>query len=172
MDKCMVIGKAIERIANDYDLTIDTVKKAIDKSRFPLDFDRMVEEGSFCFRGPDDESKADNASICMASKILANKGVQEHILPIICKRIEAWDHENIEDLLDTIRKIISIMELNPEDHTLIETCVLDINNLPSEVIPKDMIPHYRIWAMDKKGMCLVGDDANKVVHIDNIPRKK
>lgn len=172
MNKCMVVDKAIERIANDYDLTTDTVKKAIEKSRFPLDFDRMVEEGTFCFRGPDEESKTDNASICMASKILANKGVQEYILPIVCNRIKLWDHENIEYLLAMIRKMISIMELNPEDHPLMETCILDIDKLPSEDIPKDIIPGYRIWAMDKKGMCLVGDDANEVIHIDNILRQK
>ena len=33
MDKCMVIDKAIKRIANDYDLTIDIVMKAIEGSR-------------------------------------------------------------------------------------------------------------------------------------------
>ena len=170
MDKCMVIEKAIKRIANDYDLTIDTVMEAIEGSRYPLDFDRMVEEGSFCFRGPDNESKADNASICLASKILANKGVQEHILPIICNRIKAWDHENIEDLLNLLRKAVSIMELNPDDHPLMESCGLDIDHLPTEAFPGNIHPYYRIWAMDKKGMCLVGSDANEVITVDDIPR--
>lgn len=171
MNECMVIDKAIKRIANDYDLTTDIVKQAIEGSRYPLDFCRMVEEGSFCFRGPDDESRADNASICMASKILSNKGVQEYVLPIVCKRINEWDHEDIQDLLDLIRKMITIMELNPEDHPPMETCGLDIDHLPSEELPKNIKPGYRIWAMDKKGMCLVGSDANEVIHIDNIPRK-
>ncbi|MGB3908080.1 MAG: hypothetical protein WBL02_06570 [Methanomethylovorans sp.] len=170
MDKCMVIDKAIKRIANDYDLTVDIVMKAIEGSRFPLDFDRMVEEGSFCFRGPDDESKADNASICLASKILANKGVQEHILPVICNRINAWDHENIEDLLSLLQKAISIMELNPDDHPQMKICGLDIEHLPSENI-QAIRPTCRIWAMDKKGMCLTGTDANEMVHIDDIPRE-
>lgn len=171
MNECMVIDKAIKRIANDYDLTTDTVKKAVEDSRYPLDFHRMAEEGSFCFRGPDDESRADNASICMASRILSNKGVQEYILPVICNRIKAWDHEDIQDLLELLRKMISIMELNPEDHPPMETCGLDIDHLPSEEIPKNIKPGYRIWAMDKKGMCLVGSDANEVIHIDSIPRK-
>lgn len=171
MNECMVIDKAIKRIANDYDLTTDIVKKAIEGSRYPLDFYRMVEEGSFCFRGPDDESRADNASICMASKILSNKGVQEYVLPIVCKRINEWDHEDIQDLLDLIRKTTTIMELNPEDHPPMETCGLDIDHLPSEELPKNIKPGYRIWAMDKKGMCLVGSDANEVIHIDNVPRK-
>lgn len=170
MNKCMVTDKAIERIANDYDLSTYTVKKAIEGSRYPLDFDRMVEEGSFCFRGPDDESRVDNASICLASKILANKGVQEYVLPIVCNRIKAWDHQNIEDLLNLLRKMVSIMELNPEDHPPIEICGLDIDHLPSEDIPKNIRPGYRIWAIDKKGMCLVGNDANEVIHIDDIPR--
>lgn len=165
MNKCMVIDKAIQRIANDYDLTLDTVKKAIEDSRYPLDFDRMVEEGSFCFRGPDDESRADNASICLASKILSNKGVEENILPIICNRIKAWDHEDIEDLLKLLRKMVSILELNPEDHPSLEMCGLNINCLPSESIPRNISTGYRVWAMDKKGMCLVGDDANEVIHI-------
>ncbi|WP_333787249.1 hypothetical protein [Methanomethylovorans sp.] len=170
MDKCMVIDKAIKRIANDYDLNIDIVMNAIEGSRCPFDIDRMVEEGSFCFRGPDDESKADNASICLASKILANKGVQECILPIICNRIKAWDHENIEDLLSLLRQVVSIMELNPEDHPLLETCGLDIDHLPSENIIQYMRPACKIWAMDKKGMCLIGSDANEMIHIDDIPR--
>jgi hypothetical protein len=170
MDKCMVIDKAIKRIANDYDLTADAVMEAIEGSRYPLDFDRMVEEGSFCFRGPDDESKADNASICLASKILSNKGMQEYILPIICSRIRAWDHENIEDLLNLLRKAVSIMELNPEDHPAMETCGLDIGHLPSEEIPGNILPGYRIWSMDKKGMCLVGSDANQVITIEHVPR--
>ncbi len=51
MDKCMVIEKAFKRIANDYDLTIDTVMEAIEGSRYRLDFDRMVEEGRFLFQG-------------------------------------------------------------------------------------------------------------------------
>ncbi len=171
MDKCMVIDKAIKRIANDYDLTIDIVMEAIKGSRYPLDFDRMVEEGSFCFRGPDDESKADNASICLASKILSNKGVQEHILPIICNRIRTWDHEDIEELLNLLRKAVSIMELNPEDHPPMEACGLDIGHLPSEEIPGNICPDYRIWAIDKKGKCLVGNDADEVITIEHVLRE-
>jgi len=168
MNKHMVIDKAIKRIANDYDLTTETVQKAIESSRFPLDFDKLIEEGSFCYRGSDEETKTDNASICLAAKILANKGVQEYILPIVCDRIKAWNHENIEDLLALLKKITSIMELNPEDHPPIDTCGLDINHLPSEDIPKHIRHGCKIWAMDKKGMCLVGSDANELIHINKL----
>ncbi len=153
-------------------LTIDTVKKAIDKSRFLLILILWSKRVVSALGGQMKNRRLITLLFAWLPKYLLKKEFKSIFCLIICKRIEAWDHENIEHLLDMIRKNISILELNPDDHTLIETCVLDINNLPSEVIPKDMIPHYRIWAMDKKGMCLVGDDANKVVHIDNIPRKK
>ncbi len=169
IDNGVVIEKAIRRIADDYDLDIVTVENAIKNSDTPLDLDEMVSEGIFCFRGPNDNVKYDNASICLSSKILSNPGVAKSIISVICDRIRKWDHEDINVLLSLLKKVITIMELNPDAYPGLRSCSIDPEELPSEKIPEDI--EDRCWAMDKKGMCLVGIDANRIVHIDDIRRE-
>ncbi len=171
IDNGIVIKKAIRRIADEYELDIEDVEHAIDGSEEPLELDRMVDEGIFCFRGPNDDVKYDNASICLSHKILSNTGVAKAIIPVICDRIRQWDHEDIDHLLSLLKQVITIMELNPDSYPGLKSCSIDPRELPSESIPADIDDSYDIWAMDKKGMCLVGIDANRVIHIDDIRKE-
>ena len=171
MDHDIVIEKAIERIAEAYSFDVVFVRKAIYGSDKPLDLEKMVGEGIFCFRGPNNEIRYDNASICLSNKILSNTGVAKALLPEVCARIRDWDKEEINVLLADLKKAISIMELNPDDLPGFASCGMDIENLPSEKIPEDLEGKFRIWAMDKKGMCLIGIDANKVMHVDDIRKE-
>lgn len=168
IDNHIVIEKAIGRIADAYCLDLMTVRKAIFDSRNPPDLEKMVDEGIFCFRGPNNEVRYDNASICLSNKILANREVAKALLPEVCSRIMNWDKEDVNVLLADLKKAVSIMELNPDDYPGLASCGLDIEHLPSEKIPSDIEGRFRVWAMDKKGMCLVGIDANRVMHADDI----
>jgi hypothetical protein len=172
IDNGIVIEKAIKRIADDYDFDIATVESAINRSEKPMDLNAMVSEGIFCFRGPNDNVKYDNASICLANKILSNAGVAKTLLPLICFRIRMWDREDIHELLSLLKKIVTIMELNPDEYPGLKACSIDLGELPSEKIPEDIGKSCHIWAMDKKGMCLVGTDANRLTHIDDIRKKE
>jgi len=168
VDQNIVIDGAIESIAEEYDFDIRTVKDAISNSEPPLDLIKMVDEGIYCFRGPNDDIRYCNASICLSNKILRNPGVARSLLPIICDRVDKWDHENIEVLLSLLKKSISIMELNPDTYPGFDSCGIDPENFPTEPIPGGLDKNYRVWAMDKKGMCLVGDEADKIIHINQL----
>ncbi|WP_342304631.1 hypothetical protein [Methanolobus sp. ZRKC5] len=168
IDNDIVIKKAIIRIANEYDLDTEVVESAIKGSEDPLDLDVMVSEGIFCFRGPNDDVKHDNASICLSHKILANIGVAKILIPLMCERIRKWDHEDINVLLSLLKKVVTIMELNPDEYPGLQACSINPAELPSEKIPEDIGDRHYVWAMDKKGMCLVGVDANRLIHIDDL----
>ncbi len=132
----------------------------------------MVSEGIFCFRGPNDDVKHDNASICLSHKILANTGVAKILIPIMCERIRKWDHEDINVLFSYLQKIVTIMELNPDEYPGLQSCSITPAELPSEKIPEDIGDRYCVWSMDKNGMCLVGIDANRLIHIDDIRKEQ
>ena len=172
MDTGVLIEKAIKRIADVYDLEADDVKKSILESEYPLDLPKMVDEGIYCFRGPDDEVRYENASLCLSNKMLANPGVAKTLLRVICSRIGQWNREDIHELLSFLRKAIDIMELNPDCYIGSSSCCIDINNLPSEDVPADLGGKSRIWAMDKRGMCLVGIDADQVMHVDDMRKSQ
>jgi len=168
IDNSIVIEKAIMKIADEYDLDIGVVKNAISDSENPLDLDIMVSEGIYCFRGPNEDVKHDNASICLSHKILANTGVGKTLIPLICERVRNWDHEDINVLFSLLQKIVTIMEQNPEEYQGLQACSISPAELPSEEIPEVIADGHYVWAMDKKGMCLVGIDANRLIHIDDL----
>ena len=168
IDNGIVIEKAILRIAEDYGFDVSTVENAIRSSEVPLDLEKLIKEGIFCFRGPNDNVKYDNAAHCLSNKILSNPGVAGSLIPIICERIRNWDHEDIRVLLSQLKKVIIIMELNPDAYPGLRECSITPEELPSEKVPEDVEKKCHVWSMDKKGMCLVGIDANKLMHIDEI----
>jgi hypothetical protein len=170
MDADLLIRKAIKKIADVYNFDVADVEKAVSGSECPPDLPKMVDEGIYCFRGPDDEVRYENASVCLSNNILANPGVARILLPVICSRVRQWNREDIHELLFLLRQAISIMELNPDSYTGQSSCCISINSIPSEDIPADLRGKYSIWAMDKKGMCLVGVDADQVMHADDIRR--
>lgn len=168
MDQSIVIDGAIKAIAEEYDFDLEDVGDAISKSEPPLDLVKMVDEGIYCFRGPNDNIRYCNASICLSNKILRNGGVAKILLPIMCDRVEKWDHENIKVLLSLLKKSIAIMELNPDVYPGFDSCGIDPEKLPTEPIPDEFGGKQKIWAMDKKGMCLVGDEADEIISIDEL----
>jgi uncharacterized protein YjeT (DUF2065 family) len=168
VDQYIVIEGAIKTIAEEYDFDYEVVKNAISKSDPPMDLVKMVDEGIFCFMGPNDNIRYCNASICLSNKILRNAGVAQVLLPLMCDRIDNWDRENIQYLLQLLKKSISIMELNPDTYPGFDSCGIDPENLPTEAIPNDVASNHKIWAMDKKGMCLVGDEADQIISIEEL----
>ncbi|WP_406661138.1 hypothetical protein V7O66_01040 [Methanolobus sp. ZRKC3] len=168
MDQNIVIEGAIKTIAEEYDFDVKIVRYAASNSEVPMDLVKMVDEGIYCFRGPNDNIRYGNASLCLSNKILRNSGVAKILLPLICDRINDWDRENIEDLLSLLKKSISIMELNPDTYPGFESCGIDPENFPTEKIPDGLSDKHKVWAMDKKGMCLVGDEADQLIHIDEL----
>jgi hypothetical protein len=168
MDTGLLIEKAINKISNVYGFDVADIEKAISGSVCPQDLSKLVDEGIYCFRGPDDEVKYENASLCLSNKILATTGVATTLLPIIFSKVRQWDREDANELLFLLRQAVSIMELNPDSYAGQISCCIDMDNLPSEDIPADLIGKYGIWAMDKKGMCLVGVDADQIMHVDDI----
>ena len=74
-------------------------------------------------------------------------------------KVYAWDKEDI-------RRLKAIL-----DDYCITSDDIDMCDLPSMPIPDDVDTLYPIWAMDKKGYCLVGDAADQIEHIDSIRGK-
>ena len=132
IDNGIVIEKAIKRIAEEYGIDIETVEKAIYTSEVALDLEKMVSEGIFCFRGPSEDVKYGNAALCLSNKILANTGVARVLIPLICERIRSWNHEDIEVLLSDLKKVITVMELNPDEYPGLQKCSIDPKDLPGE----------------------------------------
>jgi len=77
----------------------------------------------------------------------------------LINEINGWNKENIADLQETM----SLLRDMREDADLL----VDMSDLPSEPIPSGR-ESYPIWAMDKMGFCLVGDDASSIEHISSI----
>ena len=67
-----------------------------------------------------------------------------------------WDRENIEDLK------AALDSLSEDDRWQV-----DMSDLPTEPISSD-IAGYPVWAMDKNGMCLVGESADQIEHISEV----
>lgn len=77
--------------------------------------------------------------------------------------IENWDHESVEDLRDMLAEL---KEANECNQFMVDE--IDMSNLPSEQTPDDVDTSYPIWAMDKRGFCLVGAAADSIEHISEI----
>jgi hypothetical protein len=80
------------------------------------------------------------------------------------KLLQEWDHEDINDLMD----LINDAETELKNEGLEPSWFIDMCDLPSEPIPDDVDTGYPVWAMDKQGYCLVGDDATSTAHLDEI----
>lgn len=77
--------------------------------------------------------------------------------------IENWDHENVEDLRDMLAEL---KEANERNQFMVDE--VDMADLPSEDIPDDIDTSYPVWAMDKRGFCLVGAAADVIEHVDTV----
>jgi hypothetical protein len=67
--------------------------------------------------------------------------------------------QKIEELRQELNQL---REVDPENQ-------IDMSSLPGcEMIPADIDASWPVWAMDNRGWCLVGDDAQGIAHIDEI----
>lgn len=76
--------------------------------------------------------------------------------------IRAWDKQDIHDLLAMIEDLGVVAAeagLDPQGY-------VDMSALPSAPIPDDVDTAYPVWAMDRAGNMLVGDDASDVITLD------
>ena len=88
----------------------------------------------------------------------------EHLENLI-NRVNTWNHEDIRELKDVLDQIHEVLaEAGKAPRT---ADVIDYSDLPTEPIPAG-VETYPVWAMDKKGRCLVGDDATSIENLDDI----
>lgn len=89
----------------------------------------------------------------------------EKHLENLVNRVNTWDHADIRELKDVLEQIPEVLrEAGKAPRT---ADVIDFSDLPTEPIPAGL-ETYPIWAMDKKGQCLVGDDATSIENLDDI----
>jgi len=88
----------------------------------------------------------------------------EHLENLI-NRVNTWNHEDIRELKDVLDQIPEVLaEAGKAPRT---ADVIDYSDLPTEPIPAG-VETYPVWAMDKKGRCLVGDNATGIEPIEDI----
>lgn len=83
----------------------------------------------------------------------------EHLESLI-ERVNSWDREDVRELKNVIDQIAEV----ERDAGVTR---FDISSLPTEDIPAG-IETYPVWACDKAGRCLVGDDADEIEDISVI----
>lgn len=74
-----------------------------------------------------------------------------------------WDGEHIEDLVKELDRIEERVDAN-------YSSLPHLSNLPEDLreqVEKD----YPVWACDRQGMCLTGEQANKVVSVEKIRKR-
>ena len=82
---------------------------------------------------------------------------------IIAREIRAWDTEDISLLVDLLKKLDVIADRagrKAEDY-------VRMDSLPSAPIPEEVMG-YPVWAVDKRGMALVGPGADEVESVEEV----
>lgn len=78
-------------------------------------------------------------------------------------QILRWNLVDVRELMRWIREFEEICrELKRNPHDLI-----DFRKLPTSDIP-DKALRYPVWAIDKFGYCLAGQDYSEIIHIDEV----
>ncbi len=83
---------------------------------------------------------------------------------IIAREIRAWDTEDISRLVEMLTKLDEIADRagrKAEDYVRMEA-------LPSAPIPEGVDTAYPVWAVDKRGMALVGPGADEVESVEEV----
>jgi len=83
---------------------------------------------------------------------------------IIAREIRAWDTEDIYRLMELLAKLDEIVDRagrKAEDYVRMEA-------LPSAPIPEGVDTAYPVWAVDKRGMALVGPGADEVESVEEV----
>gem|GEM_PF-1817051 len=80
-------------------------------------------------------------------------------------RVDNWNKEDVRDLLSILDQVPEVLRATGRPPRASD--VIDYSSLPTEPIPQGR-ELYPIWAMDKKGRCLVGPSADKVEELTDI----
>jgi putative transposon-encoded protein len=90
------------------------------------------------------------------------------------KSIENWNKESIYELKNMLNELTDMFriaraerEITDSEYEWYQTRI-DITDLPSADIPVDIDTGYPVWAMDKNGFCLTGEDMQGITHIDDL----
>jgi hypothetical protein len=87
-------------------------------------------------------------------------------------KVRKWDMNNIQDLRDLLNDVEILLKEDELGRVLGE--VVDMLELPSASVGRHTAEELNgengvvVWAMDKKGYCLVGADAKSVMHVSEI----
>ena len=81
---------------------------------------------------------------------------------IIAREIRAWDTEDISRLMTLLTKLDEIVDRAGRE---VEYYVR-MDSLPSAPIPEGVDTAYPVWAVDRRGMALVGPGADEVESIE------
>ncbi len=85
---------------------------------------------------------------------------------IIAREIRAWDTEDISRLVELLARLDEIVDradgrVEVQDYVRMEA-------LPSAPIPEGVDTAYPVWAVDKRGMALVGPGADEVESVEEV----
>ena len=83
---------------------------------------------------------------------------------IIAREIRAWDTEDIYRLMELLTKLGEIVDRAGQE---VEDYVR-MDSLPSAPIPEGVDTAYPVWAIDKRGMALVGPGADEVESVEEV----
>jgi len=83
----------------------------------------------------------------------------------LINRVNTWNHEDIRELKDILDQIPEVLASAGKAPRAAD--VIDYSDLPTEPIPAG-VETYPVWAMDKRGFCLVGAAADSIEHISEI----
>lgn len=82
----------------------------------------------------------------------------------IAAAITAWDTRDVRELRELLAELSACRTNNGDP---IDTQhYVDMTSLPSAEIPDDVDTSYPVWAVDKSGNALVGDDATAIEPLD------
>jgi len=85
---------------------------------------------------------------------------------IIAREVRAWDTEDISELVELLARLDAIGDradrrVGAEDYVRMDA-------LPSAPIPEGVDTSYPVWAVDKRGMALVGEGADEVESVEEV----
>ena len=85
---------------------------------------------------------------------------------IIAREVRAWDTEDVSRLVELLARLDEIVDradgrVEVQDYVRMEA-------LPSAPIPEGVDTAYPVWAVDKRGMALVGPGADEVESVEEV----
>jgi hypothetical protein len=92
--------------------------------------------------------------------------VLDQVARIIAREIRAWDMEDISRLVELLAKLDEIVDL--ADGRVEMQDYVRMDSLPSAPIPEGVDTAYPVWAIDKRGMALVGLGADEVESVEEV----